>query len=60
MAFFRLVGQILQSKSGIFGEKFNEASREKGFFIAKAAHRNKSNKIEVVFGHPVACALPGK
>jgi hypothetical protein len=30
--FFRLARQILQSKSGIFGEKFNEARREKGFF----------------------------
>jgi len=44
MPFFRLARQILQSKSGIFGEKFNEARREKGFFIAKAAHRNKSDK----------------
>jgi len=42
MPFFRLVRQILQSKSGIFGEKFNEARRENGFFTAKDSHRNKS------------------
>ncbi|MCW5922265.1 MAG: hypothetical protein KIS77_07980 [Saprospiraceae bacterium] len=33
----------MQSKSGIFGEKFNEASRKKGFPFAKGLHRNKSN-----------------
>jgi diadenosine tetraphosphatase ApaH/serine/threonine PP2A family protein phosphatase len=38
------VRQILQSKSGIFGEKFNETSRKKGFPIAKGLHRNKSNE----------------
>jgi hypothetical protein len=27
---------------GIFGEKFNETSRKKGFPIAKGLHRNKS------------------
>jgi len=32
-----------QSKSGIFGEKFNETSRKKGFPIAKDHHRNKPN-----------------
>jgi hypothetical protein len=37
LSFFRLVRQILQSKSGIFGEKFNETSP-----IAKGLHRNKS------------------
>jgi hypothetical protein len=37
------VRQILQSKSGIFGEKFNETSRKKGFPIAKGPDRNKSN-----------------
>jgi len=42
MLFFRLDRQILQPKSGIFGEKFNETSRKKGFFIAKGSHRNKS------------------
>jgi hypothetical protein len=42
LSFFRLVRQILQSKSGIFGEKFNETSRKKGFPIAKGPHRNKS------------------
>jgi len=36
--------QILQSKSGIFGEKFNEGIRKKDFLPAKAIHRNKSNK----------------
>ncbi|MCW5924586.1 MAG: hypothetical protein KIS77_19870 [Saprospiraceae bacterium] len=34
----------MQSKLGIFGEKFNEASRKKGFPFAKGLHRNKSNK----------------
>ena len=34
--------QILQSKSGIFGEKFNEGIRKKDFLPAKAIHRNKS------------------
>ena len=42
MSFFRLIRQILQSKSGIFGEKSNEVRRKKGFFIAKGLHRNKS------------------
>ncbi|MCW5925146.1 MAG: hypothetical protein KIS77_22710 [Saprospiraceae bacterium] len=37
----------MQSKSGIFGEKFNEASRKKGFPFAKALHRNKSSKDEI-------------
>ncbi|MCW5923612.1 MAG: hypothetical protein KIS77_14810 [Saprospiraceae bacterium] len=32
----------MQSKSGIFGEKLNEASRKKGFPFAKGIHRNKS------------------
>jgi hypothetical protein len=41
-SFFRLARQILQSKWGIFGEKFNEVRRKKGFFAAKALHRNKS------------------
>ncbi|MBK6931090.1 MAG: hypothetical protein IPH12_09520 [Saprospirales bacterium] len=44
MPFFRLARQILQSKSGIFDEKFNAAKREKGFFPAKDLHRNKSNE----------------
>jgi acetyl esterase/lipase len=39
----------LQSKSGIFGEKFNETSRKKGFPIAKALHRNKSNVYPKLF-----------
>jgi hypothetical protein len=43
LPFFRLARQILQSKWGIFGEKFNEVGRKKGFFTAKAPHRNKSN-----------------
>jgi hypothetical protein len=43
LPFFRLVRQILQPKSGIFGEKFNATSRQKGFFTAKGFHRNKSN-----------------
>jgi hypothetical protein len=42
LSFFRVVRQILQSKSGIFGEKFNETSRKKGLPIATALHRNKS------------------
>ena len=42
-SFFPLKRQILQPKSGISGEKFNEARRKKGFFIAKSSHRNKSN-----------------
>ncbi len=37
--------QILQSKSGIFGEKFNEGIRKKDFLPAKAIHRNKSNGL---------------
>jgi hypothetical protein len=45
LSFFRLVRQILQSKSGIFGEKFNETSRKKGFPIATALHRNKSISV---------------
>ncbi|MBX2891888.1 MAG: hypothetical protein KF734_13220 [Saprospiraceae bacterium] len=44
LSFFRLARQILQSKSGIFGEKFNKASRKKGFLFAKDLHRNKSFK----------------
>jgi len=43
LSFFRMPGQILQSKSGIFGEKFNEGIRKKDFLPAKAIHRNKSN-----------------
>jgi len=42
-----MVRQILQSKSGIFGEKFNEARWKKSFFIAKATLRNKSNNINM-------------
>jgi len=38
--------QILQSKSGIFGEKFNEGIRKKDFLPAKAIHRNKSNRFK--------------
>ena len=43
LPFFRLARQILQSKSGIFDEKFNDERRKKGFFAAKGSHRNKSN-----------------
>jgi len=42
--------QILQSKSGIFGEKFNEGFRKKDFLPAKAIHRNKSNGPLPAFG----------
>ena len=41
LPFFRLARQILQSKSGIFDEKFNDERRKKGFFAAKGSHRNK-------------------
>jgi len=42
LSFFRMPRQILQSKSGMFGEKFNEGIRKKDFLPAKATHRNKS------------------
>ncbi len=47
-AIFSAARQILQSKSGIFDEKFNAAKREKGFFPAKDLHRNKSNNDQTM------------
>jgi len=42
LSFFRLARQILQSKSGIFGEKFNKGSRKKDFLPAKGLHSKKA------------------
>jgi len=35
LSFFRMPRRILQSKSGIFGEKFNEDIRKKDFYPPK-------------------------
>ena len=43
LAFFQLTRQILQSKSGIFSEKFNKVRWKKDFFTAKASYRSRSN-----------------
>ena len=40
---FGLSRRILQSKSGIFGEKFNEDRRKRGGFTASNHFRRKSN-----------------
>ncbi|MBX2890424.1 MAG: hypothetical protein KF734_05820 [Saprospiraceae bacterium] len=51
----------MQSKSGIFGEKFNEASQKKGFPFAKDLHRNKFKEWAKVrsFARPEYTALRG-
>ena len=41
---FCLSRRILQSKSGIFGENFNEDRRKRGGFTAPNHFRRKSNK----------------